>query len=62
MTKVTTTHQIGDAAIKAKSDIDEGQRLDTEIEIGDTYLCSVAGADVMRFLGELEQLVEKYRI
>lgn len=62
MKKITTTYHVGDTAIKATSEIDEGQRMDTEIEVGNTFLCVVAGNEFLRFMKELEELVEKYRI
>ena len=53
---------MGDQRLTLTSAVYYGEVLDTKVEMGDQYICSIAGAERQQFLDELSDLVDKYRI
>jgi hypothetical protein len=49
------------AAVKISSDYIDGKILDTKVEIHGT-LCWVSGDDRMKFIADLQALIDKYKI
>lgn len=63
MNTTTTTAFIGKAKLTLVSDLgDNNELLDTQVRIGDTHLCVIAGEQRGEFLDELAALVGKYEI
>lgn len=60
--KITSTTQIGYAKVTFKSDKHHHELLDTEVYIGDTFICSIAGSSISFFIEDLKELIQKYRI
>jgi len=60
--KITSTTQIGYAKVTFKSDKHHHELLDTEVYVGDTFICSIAGCYISMFIEDLKILIQKYRI
>ncbi len=60
--KITSTTQIGHALVTFKSDKHHHELLDTEVYVGDTFICSIAGCYISMFIEDLKILIQKYRI
>ncbi len=61
--------KFGQYQIKAISDYNEGELLDTQIWISPlfqeniaVYICTIAGDTIKSFMSDLGQLIAKYRI
>ena len=60
--KITSTTQIGYAKVTFKSDKHHHELLDTEVYVGDIFICSIAGCYISMFIEYLKILIQKYRI
>jgi len=60
--KITSTTQIGYAKVTFKSDKHHHELLDTEVYVGDIFICSIAGSSISFFIEDLKILIQKYRI
>lgn len=60
--KITSTTQIGYTKVTFKSDKHHHELLDTEVYVGDIFLCSIAGDSISFFIEDLKALIQKYRI
>lgn len=56
------TFYIDDFAVNTESDIYEGELLDTNVSINDTYICYISGVYIGDFVTELRNLINKYKI
>ena len=59
---ITSTVQIGYAKVTFKSDKHHHELLDTEVYVGDIFICSIAGSSISFFIEDLKALIQKYRI
>ena len=65
MSRETTTTKygyFGDTRLTLTSAIYDGIVLDTKVELGDAYICTVAGSQRDEFLSALADVIEEYRI
>lgn len=60
--KSFTYETIGNAKVTMKSDLFDGEVMDTDVYIDDTYIVSIAGEDREQFLYRLKMLIDEYRI
>jgi len=51
-----------DIIITAESEVYDGEILDTEIYLNDTFLFCIAGSEIKDFVNDIENLMNKYRI
>jgi len=57
--KITSTTQIGYAKVTFKSDKHHHELLDTEVYVGDIFICSIAGCYISMFIEDLKILMQK---
>jgi hypothetical protein len=64
--KIMTTKEqkrlLGNLVIKLTSDVEDGEIMDTKVEIGDHYLCTIAGINIDTFVASLNSIIIKFRI
>ena len=62
MDKINSTTQVGHLTVSMESDVDNGEVLDTKVEVEGSLLCYVAGNQRDKFIQKLQGLVDEYRI
>jgi hypothetical protein len=62
---MTTKEQkrlLGNLVIKLTSDVEDGEIMDTKVEIEGKTLCVIAGVDINNFLNALNSIILQFRI
>lgn len=60
--KIYSKVKVGHLIVTLKTDKRHNELLDTEVYVGDMYLCKILASDEVAFLDEFRLLIQKYKI